>query len=363
MRLSKTRSQDPLVDGFERYVGLEHLEPGDLHIRNWGNVADGVTFTNVFKPGQVLFGKRRAYQRKVAVADFSGVCSGDIYVLETKDAQVLLPELLPCICQTDAFFDHAVGTSAGSLSPRTNWTSLAKFEFALPPVDEQVRIVSLLQEVEASTEEIRNLQGESTRLIEAIFQENVWGNQSLSRTPINSVADLNPSVAQISEVDPFIPMDALEVWTQQIDISRIEEKGKRGGVRAQGGDILMARITPCLENGKIAQVPVSIKKCGGSTEFIVFRAKDGTDQQFLYHLITSRVFHSQAAGTMSGSTGRQRASANDVGRIIVPILPLTKQIEICDQIKQISKIKEAANSRLLGLSQIKLAVLTGAGSE
>ena len=103
VRLSKARSQDPLADGIERYVGLEHLEPGDLRIRSWGNVADGVTFTSVFQPGQVLFGKRRAYQRKVAVADFSGVCSGDIYVLETKDAQVLLPELLPFICQTDAF--------------------------------------------------------------------------------------------------------------------------------------------------------------------------------------------------------------------------------------------------------------------
>lgn len=135
--LSRVRSQDPLADGIERYVGLEHLEPGDLRIRTWGNVADGVTFTSVFQPGQVLFGKRRAYQRKVAVADFSGVCSGDIYVMETKDAQVLLPELLPFICQTDAFFDHAVGTSAGSLSPRTNWASLADFEFLLSPRHEQ----------------------------------------------------------------------------------------------------------------------------------------------------------------------------------------------------------------------------------
>jgi type I restriction enzyme S subunit len=145
VQLSKRRSQDPLADGFDRYVGLEHLEPGDLRIRSWGNVADGVTFTSVFQPGQVLFGKRRAYQRKVAVADFSGVCSGDIYVLETKDAQVLLPELLPFICQTDAFFDHAVGTSAGSLSPRTNWTSLADFEFSLPPMDEQTTIVDILR--------------------------------------------------------------------------------------------------------------------------------------------------------------------------------------------------------------------------
>ena len=72
VRLSKARSQDPLADGIERFVGLEHLEPGDLRIRSWGNVADGVTFTSLFQPGQVLFGKRRAYQRKVAVADFSG---------------------------------------------------------------------------------------------------------------------------------------------------------------------------------------------------------------------------------------------------------------------------------------------------
>ena len=152
VRLSKARSKDPMADGIERYVGLEHLEPGDLRIRRWGSVADGVTFTSVFQPGQVLFGKRRAYQRKVAVADFSGVCSGDIYVLETKDAQVLLPELLPFICQTDAFFDHAVGTSAGSLSPRTNWTSLADFEFALPSIAEQVELVEVLRATEATIE-------------------------------------------------------------------------------------------------------------------------------------------------------------------------------------------------------------------
>ena len=143
VRLSKARSSDPIADGYDRYIGLEHIEPEDLRIRRWGNVADGVTFTSVFKPGQVLFGKRRAYQRKVAVSDFSGVCSGDIYVLESKDPKMLLPELLPFVCQTEAFFQHAVGTSAGSLSPRTNWASLADFEFALPPLEEQRRIVQM----------------------------------------------------------------------------------------------------------------------------------------------------------------------------------------------------------------------------
>ena len=187
VRLSKARSKDPLADGIERYIGLKHLEPGDLRIRRWGSVADGVTFTSVFQPGQVLFGKRRAYQRKVAVADFSGVCSGDIYVLETKDAQVLLPELLPFICQTDAFFDHAVGTSAGSLSPRTNWTSLDHFEFALSPIDEQKRLVELLGSIAALEEELRIAEHEADRLQKAAMQDlldadlNGWASKPIGQ--------------------------------------------------------------------------------------------------------------------------------------------------------------------------------------
>ncbi len=152
VRLNKDTSKDPQADGLERYVGLEHITPGDLRVRSWGHVAEGTTFTNRFRPGQVLFGKRRAYQRKVAVADFDGVCSGDIYVLEPKDPSRLLPDLLPFICQTDAFFEHAVGTSAGSLSPRTNWRSLADYEIALPSLEQQNRRLPILLAVRESVE-------------------------------------------------------------------------------------------------------------------------------------------------------------------------------------------------------------------
>ena len=128
--------KDPLASKVERFVGLDHIEPGNLHIKSWGNVADGTTFTRTFKPGQTLFGKRRAYQRKVAYAEFEGVCSGDIYIFEPADDK-LIPELLPFICQTDRFFEMAVGTSAGSLSPRTNWKHITDYEFLLPPLDDQ----------------------------------------------------------------------------------------------------------------------------------------------------------------------------------------------------------------------------------
>jgi type I restriction enzyme S subunit len=99
----------------------------------------------------VLFGKRRAYQRKVAVAEFEAVVSGDIYVLAPKN-ELLLPDLLPFLCLSERYFQHAVGTSAGSLSPRTNWTSLASFEFDLPPLDQQRRIAEILWAVDEVNE-------------------------------------------------------------------------------------------------------------------------------------------------------------------------------------------------------------------
>lgn len=184
VKLSGERSSK---DEFERFVGLEHIDPGDLKIRRWGYITNGTTFTSVFRPGQVLFGKRRAYQRKIAVADFSGVCSGDIYVLEPRSVH-LLSELLPFICQTDRFFEHAVGTSAGSLSPRTNWKSLANYEFALPPLEEQRRIVQTLSAAEDLLEATRAMLGPARVLTTAVIDRLISGN--LSDLPIGFTSGL-----------------------------------------------------------------------------------------------------------------------------------------------------------------------------
>ena len=139
--------RDPASSGIDRLIGMEHLDPGDLKIKRWGSLKDGITFTRRVSPGQTLFGKRRAYQRKVAYAEFDAICSGDILTFKADEAQ-LLPEFLPFLVQSNKFFDHALSTSAGSLSPRTNWRDLSTFEFDLPPLEEQKRIASLLWAVE-----------------------------------------------------------------------------------------------------------------------------------------------------------------------------------------------------------------------
>jgi len=164
-------THSPIEDGFERYTGMEHLESESLKIRQWGLIeGNSTTFTRVFRAGQVLFGRRRAYQRKAALADFDGICSGDIIVMEAKPNK-LLPDLLPFIVQTEGFYEYALSTSAGSLSPRTKWSALAKYEFPLPPLDEQRRIADVLWAVEDAIESFRFFVDQllKTRII--VFEE------------------------------------------------------------------------------------------------------------------------------------------------------------------------------------------------
>ena len=94
--------------GIERIVGLEHLDPENLHIRRWNSPENGTSFSRKFVSGQTLFGKRRAYQRKVAFAEFEGICSGYILTFEKQGQEHSFAGMLPFICQSDAFFDHAL---------------------------------------------------------------------------------------------------------------------------------------------------------------------------------------------------------------------------------------------------------------
>lgn len=151
-------------------VGLEHITPGELQLEHWDQDVE-TTFSKGFKKGQVLFGRRRAYLKKAAVAPFDGVCSGDITVIEAIPGKIL-PNLLPFVIQNDLLFDFAIGQSAGSLSPRVKWEKLRNYEFNLPEYEQQEAMVELLQaayaakrayqkQMEATDELVKSLRKES----------------------------------------------------------------------------------------------------------------------------------------------------------------------------------------------------------
>jgi hypothetical protein len=137
----------------EIYVGLEHLDSQCLHIRRWGKGSDVIGGKLRFRKGDIIFGKRRAYQRKLAVAEFGGICSAHAMVIRARPDKVL-PEFLPFLMMSDRFMNRAVEISVGSLSPTINWTTLKLETFDLPPLDQQRRIAEILWAVDEVDENL-----------------------------------------------------------------------------------------------------------------------------------------------------------------------------------------------------------------
>jgi type I restriction enzyme S subunit len=346
VRLSKARVVDPEAAGIERVVGLEHIEPGDLRIRRWGVVADGTTFTTLFKPGQVLFGKRRAYQRKVAVADFEGVCSGDIYVLEPANDR-LMPELLPFLCQTDAFFDHAVGTSAGSLSPRTNWTSLASFEFLLPPIQEQARLVEVLSGVEESFSSCLLAAMRAADLVAAYGKEFFGDSVGDQGEPIGNFTSENIQRRDVVKSETYriagVYNRGAGLYESAI-ISGAETQYRQLHVLKQR-QIVMRKLTAW--EGAIGIVPADFDGAFVSPEFPTLDVDEHRVQpEYLAWVFRQPAFWREMKSNSRGTAVRRsRLHQRDLMeiRIFVPSLELQ-----AERVQQISQFRDAAlrfNSR------------------
>lgn len=142
---------EPSETELEVYVGLEHLDPDSLKIKRYGVPSDVAGQKLLVKKGQIIFGKRRAYQRKVAVADWDCICSAHAMVLEANPKNVI-PEFLPFFMQSDVFMNRAIAISEGSLSPTIKWKVLANQEFLIPTLDGQVKLATVLDH----TNDVRN---------------------------------------------------------------------------------------------------------------------------------------------------------------------------------------------------------------
>ena len=259
VRQVKETTKDPESDGLSRIVGLEHLDSESLPLRRWhelDNLLDGTSFTRTFRAGQVLFGKRRAYQRKVAVPAFDGVCSGDILVFEPATDE-FVREFLPYIVQSDGFFDHALGTSAGSLSPRTKWQELAKYKFGLPPSELQQEIAETLSLTNVESEALERSLRALGRLSD-VLGASVFSTPEVGRlVPLEELSSIPPqngiTVPKDQRTGPvqMINMGALfreEVVVQgcsDATVTLTAPQLQRFAV--ESGDLLFARRSIVLE--------------------------------------------------------------------------------------------------------------------
>lgn len=352
-------------------VGLEHLTPGEIRLSAW-DVGGDNTFSKAFFAGDVLFGRRRAYLKKAAQATVDGLCSGDITVIQASPDQVS-PDLLPFIIQNDAFFEFAVENSAGSLSPRVKWEHLANFEIDLPSMDEQRKLASLLWAAYELKESYERLLRASDEMAKSRFNEmfgepgtdqNGWGITTLGKC-----CELNPHRPKDLRTDvsySFVAMPSVDNEGHvDASIERPYSEICKGFTYFAENDVLFAKITPCMENGKGGIAQGLKNRVGfGSTEFHVLRPINGvSDPHWLYTITMLQKFRIEAEKVMTGTGGQRRVPINYLDEYRIALPPFSLQKRFASFVQQLDKSKVELQKSIASTSAMIKSLLSEAMGE
>ena len=272
----------------------------------------------------------------MAVADFEGVCANTTFVFETKDPHAFEQRLLPFIMLSKDFTTWSIAKSKGSTNPYVLFSDLADFEFELPPLEEQKVLVDKLWAAYRLKEAYKKLLVATDEMVKSQFIE-MFGNplslnQKNELKRLGECCILNPRRPNIALCDTdkvsFIPMPAVSEDGYLVDMTDEEYgKVKKGFTYFENNDVLFAKITPCMENGKGAIVHGLTNGIGmGSTEFHVLRPINGISSPYwLLALTRMPIFRERAAKNMSGTGGQKRVSASYLDHFMVGLPAIEEQ--------------------------------------
>lgn len=189
--INSTKKKKPVEEDKFTYLGLENLDPETLKVTRYGSDVAPIGEKLIMKKGDVLFGKRRAYQRKVAIAPFDGIFSAHGMVLRPITS-VIDYDFFPFFISSDYFLDAAIKISVGSLSPTINWGDLKKLEFDLPSLSEQKRIAKALWAINECIENYKDLIVETKKLAKASFDKTLESAGAVVNIKIRDIVTYLP---------------------------------------------------------------------------------------------------------------------------------------------------------------------------
>lgn len=356
---------DPESSGLERYVAGEHMDTDDLRIRRWGTIGDGYlgpAFHMRFKPGHVLYGSRRTYLRKVAVADFEGICANTTFVVEPNSPD-LLPEFLPLVMTTDAFHAHSIEQSKGSVNPYINFRDLAWYEFRLPPVDEQSRVASDVRALDEVAERWREVVAHAHALRLAItgdlFSHKVPRVHltELVRRPIQygvlKPGPEHPGGVQCIDVRDY-PDGRLRAETVRRIDPAIDARFERS--RVATGDLLVS-IRGTI--GRVTTVPPELDGANISRDSARVSLIDSVEPSYVRIVLESRAAQAEMRGKVVGLAVKGINIA-DLRRVTIPLPSLPVQQVLAARSEAARALADSANRALEGLRVVRGAFLAHA---
>ena len=322
--INSTAKKKPIDADKEHYIGLEHLDSDCLIVSRWGAEVTPIGEKLLMQKGDILFGKRRAYQRKVGIAPFDGIFSAHGMVLRPKE-DVVTKEFFPFFIASDQFMERAVRISVGGLSPTINWKDIKEQEFELPSLEEQRVLAEKLWAAYRLKESYKRLLAATDEMVKSQFIE-MFGNHST--TPVShyiddsypgewGVEDRDGSGVKVIRTTNFTNAGKLDL-TNVVTRSILEKKVKRKAIKKF--DTILERSGGTAENpvGRVVLFEEDDQYlCNNFTQ--VLRFKDIEPRYAFYALFYYYQMNKTVVRSMgSKTTGIQNLNMNKYLEIGVP---------------------------------------------
>ena len=326
VKINVDRANNP----YEHYVAGDHMDSEDLTIHRYGNFETddvGPAFTRIFKPGQILYGSRRTYLKKVAVADFEGICANTTFVLESKDYSLFDNRLLPFIMLSDAFTRWSIAHSKGSTNPYVLFSDLADYEFDLPPIAEQKVLADKLWAAYRLKESYKKLLTATEEMVKSQFIEMfgnpVTNNKGWNTLPIKDVAPETSSLEKQTGKVWILNLDMIESNTGKVVEKVFENDSNLLSVAPfDEGNVLYSKLRPYLN-----KVVIPDGKGYATTELVPLRPNQKLlNLTFFSHLLRGDDFVTYA-NSISTGTKMPRMPLNDLRKFQCILPPMEKQNE------------------------------------
>lgn len=334
---STTKKKPEEIDRLH-YIGLEHIDSGTFEISRWGSDIAPIGDKLVMKKGDVLFGKRRAYQRKVAIAPFDGIFSAHGMVLRPKE-DVICKEYFPFFISSNQFMDTAVRISVGGLSPTVNWKDLQKQEFELPSISQQRVLAEKLWAAYNLKEAYKKMNSAIDEMVKSQFIE-MFGNpitnpKKWNTGKIKDVAPEIPSKEQLSGEVWLLNLDMIESNTGKIIEKFYENVENALSVQAfDKGNVLFSKLRPYLNKVVIPDEPGL-----ATTELVPLRP----DPSVLHKILLSYLLRGDQfvnyANDIAGGTKMPRMPLSELRNFECILPPMDKQLEFVSIAEQADKSK------------------------
>ena len=342
--INSTVKKKPIDADKEHYIGLEHLDSDCLIVSRWGAEVTPIGEKLLMQKGDILFGKRRAYQRKVGIAPFDGIFSAHGMVLRPKE-NVVIKEFFPFFIASDQFMERAVRISVGGLSPTINWRDLKEQEFELPSLEEQRILSEKLWAAYRLKESYKRLLAATDEMVKSQFIEMFGG--CANRIKLSSLCSTFVDGDWIESKDQS-ELGVRLIQTGNVGNGFFKDKEDKSRYISEEtfdnlhcteiypGDILVSRLPDPI--GRACIIPQGIGRTITAVDCTIIRLKDIILPDYFIAYTMTPSYAAQINEVTTGTT-RRRVSRANLGNILIPCPSIAKQQQFVAIAKQADKSK------------------------